>query len=335
MAQCSHCKTLVESGVKHCPNCGQPVAAASQVPPPAQQFQEQAAAAAQQTWSRIQAAGPARVGLGLILLSIVVGLVFSGQRSIWSAGWGEIILALAVTGYVAFREFTRQDPLARFWYAPLIAVGYLTVWGLSEFRLKLGSLIYLAGALLLAWSYLWPLREYAVSMGLNWRYGLHGYRRPVALGAVIGLFSLLFNWIPDQSTSGYYSGGYTYSGYYEGYVYDYAKWYNPGLYLPSWRGYALTGSVLMITGLLGCLAFAAFAPRFTLPKWFRYWPLITAGYGLLFMLYAGSLSWGQLLFLPGAVLIAWGGYQMSFKGLAEGRWDLRELPLHKWLHKWL
>lgn len=336
--QCSHCKTMVAPDARHCPTCGQPISAAAPTPPSsdrAQALQEQAAAAAQQTWTRIQSAGPAKVGLGLIALSAVVGLIFSGQRSIWASGWPEIILALLVIGYVGVRELTGQDPLARFWYAPLIAVGYVTLWGVSEFRLKLGSILFLAGALLLAWTYFWPLREYARSAGLNFRYALYGYRRSVLVGGVVALFSLLFTWIPDQSTSGWWSGGYSYSSYYGGYVYDTMKWYNPGFYFPSYKGYALTGSVILLALLLGCLFYAAFAPQFAVPKWYRNLPLITVGYGLLFLLYTGSISWGQPLFLVGAGLIGWGGYQLGVKGIAEGKGDLRELPLEKWLAKWL
>jgi hypothetical protein len=301
----------------------------------ARQFQGQAADAAKQAWVRIQAAGPAKVGLGLIALSAIIGFIFSGQRSIWAAGWPEIILGALVAGYVAFREFTGQDPLSGIWYAPLIAVGYLTLWGLSEFRLKLGSGLFLAGALLLTWTYVWPLRDYARSMGLDWRYSLYGYRRSVLVGAVLAALSLLLTWIPDASTIGSYSGGYTYSSYYGDYVYDYTKWYNPGLYLPSHSGHGLTGSVILMALLAGCFFYTAFAPRSAVPKWYRYLPLITVGYGLLFTLYTGSISWGQPLFLIGAGLIGWGGYQLGVKGVAEGSGDLRALPLEQWLKRWL
>ncbi|HYF94076.1 MAG TPA: zinc ribbon domain-containing protein [Symbiobacteriaceae bacterium] len=344
MMQCSHCGAAPAPGAKHCPNCGQPVAAGGapgQAPPPppgsekARQFQDQAAAAAQVAWVRIRAAGPAKVGLGLMVLSAVVGLIFKGQRSIWASGWPEIILALAVMAYVGYREFTGQDPLARFWYAPLVAVGYLALWGVSEFRFRLGSLIFLAGALLLAWTYIWPLRDYAKSVGLDWRYTLYGYRRPVALGSLIGLLSLILTWIPDRSTSGWWSGGYSYSSYYGGPTWDYLHTYNPGLYLPSFQGYSLTGSVLLMAGLLACLFFAAFAPQFAMPKWYRHLPFIVLGYSLLFFLYTGSISWGQPIFLIGAGLIGWGAYQLSVKGVAEGKGDLREIPLQQWLGRWM
>jgi hypothetical protein len=360
MMQCTHCQAMVASGSKHCSACGKPLAASGEhlapqnqaaaaqgqaprsfVPPSptgsdrARQFQGQATAAAQEAWVRIQAAGPAKVGLGLIALSALIGLIFSGQRSIWAAGWPEIILGALVAGYVAVRELTGQDPLEKYWYAPLIAVGYLTLWGLSEFRFRLGSGLFLAGALLLAWTYFWPLRDYAKSVGLDWRYALYGYRRPVLLGVALAALSLLFTWIPDMSTSGYFSGGYTFSSYYGDYVYDYTKWYNPGLYLPAHSGYGLTGSVIMMALLTGCLIYAAFAPQFAVPKWYRYLPLITVGYGLLFILYTGSLSWGQLFFLPGIGLIGWGGYQLGVKGVAEGSGDLRGIPLQQWLGRWM
>jgi hypothetical protein len=358
MMQCTHCQAVVAPGAKHCFACGRPLdaageplaaqdqAAASQAPRSfvpsspsgsdrVRQFQGQATAAAQGAWVRIQAAGPAKVGLGLIALSALIGLIFSGQRSIWAAGWPEIILGALVAGYVALREFGGPDPLEKYWYAPLIAVGYLTLWGLSEFRFKLGSGLFLAGALLLAWTYFWPLRDYAKSIGLDWRYALYGYRRPVLLGVALAALSLLFTWIPDMSTSGYFSGGYTYSSYYEGYVYDYTKWYNPGLYLPAHKGYGLTGSVILMALLTGCLIYAAFAPQFAVPKWYRYLPLITVGFGLLFLFSSGSLSWGQLFFLPGIGLIGWGGYQLGVKGVAEGSGDLRGIPLQQWLGRWM
>lgn len=344
MMQCSHCKTMVAPEAKHCPTCGQPVsqsAESGQIPPApptgdkAKQLQEQAVAAARQGWVRLQAAGPARVGIGLMVLSALVGLIFKGQRSIWASGWLEIILAAVLIGYLAFREFAGQDPLARFWYAPLAAAGYLALWGVSEFRLKLASIIFLAGAALLAWTLFWPLREYLKAFGVDWRYGLYGYRRPVMVGSVLALLSLALTWIPESRTSGWWSGGYSYSSYYQGYVYNYMQNYNPGIWFPSHQGYGLTGSVLMMAGLLACLFYAWFAPQFAVPKWYRFLPLVVSGYGLLFMIYTGSVSLGQPFFLVGAGLIGWGGYQLGVKGVAEGKFDLREIPLQQWLSRWM
>ncbi|HYG60024.1 MAG TPA: zinc ribbon domain-containing protein [Symbiobacteriaceae bacterium] len=352
MASCTHCQSPLAPGASFCPACGQPVtqqAGTEQVSPSqaspsrassgpdlaahAAQIQGQATAAAKQAWVMIQGAGPARVGVALMAVSAVLGLVWKSQRSIWYAGWAEIIIALALMAYVGMREFMGQDPLQRFWWAPHAAASYLALWGLSYFQLKLASLIFLGGAFLLAWCYLSYLKDWVKSAGFDWRYSLHGYRRVILIGAVLAFVALFFTWIPESRGAGYWSGGYTYSSYYGESVYDTMKYYNPGFWFPSHKGLGLSGSVIMQALLLGCVFFAGFAPQIAVPKWYRHIPFIAAGAGLLFMLAAGSISWGQLLFLPGIGLITWGGYQLSIKGVAEGRFDFREVPLERFLKK--
>jgi hypothetical protein len=331
----------VEPGAVQCPQCGSDLTAAAAAQPAAgapsgQQWQQQAGAAAKQAsvaaqdlWVKVQAAGPSRVGVGLMAGSALF-YIWGNQRGIWGASWRELIVTVLVLVYLGMREFGGNDVLRQKWWAPLGASAYLLLWGLTDFRFKLGSLVFIAGAGLLAWSYFWPLRDWARAMGLNWRYGLYGYRRPVMLGAIIGYLSLFLTWIPESRTWGYWSGGYDYKG-----NWDTMHWYNPGFYFPSWKGIAMNWSVLMQLALLACLLYAWLAPQFNVPKWYRHIPLIGAGFGLLFVLKAGTIHWGGLLCIIGLGLIAWGGFQLGIKGVAEGKGDLREIPLNQWLSRWL
>jgi hypothetical protein len=356
MAQCHYCQNEVAPDATRCPQCNgdltapaasaepawgqpgpQPALPGQQAPPPGgQQWQQQAGAAAQHAqaaardmWVKVQAAGPSRVGVGLMAGSAIF-YAWSSQRGIWNASWRELIVALLVLVYLGMREFGGNDVLQQRWWAPLAASAYLLLWGITGLQLKLGSLLFIAGAGLLAWAYFWPLREWAASLGLNWRYGLYGFRRPVMLGAIIAFLSLFLTWIPDQSTWGYWSGGYDYAG-----NWDSIHWYNPGYFFPAWKGMQLNWAVPMQLALLACLAYAMLAPQFAVPKWYRHIPLIGAGFGLLFVLKAGAIHWGGLLCLVGLGLIAWGGYQLGIKGVAEGSGDLREIPLNQWLSRWL
>lgn len=374
MAHCHYCQSPVQSDAARCPQCGRdltapagasapgaeaadpsqapgwkaappsqgaPAGQAAPPPPGSAQWQaqasaaaQQASAAAQQAWVKIQAAGPAKVGAGLMAASALFW-VWRSQRGIWNASVRELLVAVLVIGYLCLRELRGQDLLPRHWWAPLAASAYMLFWAISGLQLKLGSLVLLAGAGLLAYTYFWPLRDWARSMGFDWRYGLYGYRRPVALGAILAFLSLFLTWIPESRTYGYWSGGYSYSSYSGGYVWDSTKWYNPGFSFPSWEGYQLTGSVLMQAALLACLGYAMLAPQFAAPKWYRHIPFLAAGYGLVLMIYTGYAYIGQLVCLIGLGLIAWGGYQLSVKDVAEGKGDLREIPLNQWLSRWL
>lgn len=360
MAQCSYCQSPLSSDARTCPACGRevsPVApaqtpaappawgaqptgaeAAAYQPSPAgataRQLQDQATTVAKETWVKIQAAGPAKVGVGLMAVSLVFW-VWGSQRGIWSAGLRETIPAVLLMAYVGMREIGGRDLLGSKWWAPLAASTYLLLWGLSGIGLKLGSLVFLAGAGLLAWSYFWPLRSWAVSMGVNWRYGLHGYRRPVAVGALLAFLSLFLNWVPANSQAGYFYSGLSYSSYKGGYEWSPTAHYMPGFYFPAYKGIDLTGAVIMAALLLASLLYAMLVPQFAVPRWYRYIPLFAVGYGIVFMLAGGSLSYGQLFFVVGAGLMGWGGFKLGVKGEAEGPGDLRQLPLHQWLAKWL
>jgi len=281
--------------------------------------------------------GPARVGLALMAGSAVFA-IFPSTRGVWGTGL-ELVPALVMMAYMALREFGQQDPLARFWWAGPVASLYLVLWGISSLGLALGSLAFLAGAFLLAYATLWPLRDWAGSMGFDWRYSLYGYRRAVLIGASVAFLALFLTWIPEVRTSGYFSGGYSYrySSYYDQntYQWDSLKNYNPGLYFAASRGIGLRGAVLMELGLLACFVWAALAPQYAVPRWYRYLPFIVLGYGLLYLLAAGSLALGQLFFALGAGLIGWGSYQLAIRGVAQGPGDLRQIPLDRLLRKWL
>ena len=324
----------------YCPQCGAPMQANTPcqrcAPRPVQQ---QLTAGAHELWSKVQQAGIAKVGLGLMAGSVIFYPWYS-QRGIWASGWMEILFMLALAGYLGYREFTRRDPLPqKFWWAAPAAAVYLALWSLTGMSLKLGSLLFIAGAGLLAFAILRPWYGWLLAAGLNWRYALYGYRRVVLLGAVIAFAALFLTWSPKLASSGWWSGGYSYqySSYAGEYVntYDMFKYYNPGLYFASKKGLNLAGSVLAQAAMLACLLFAALAPQFAVPRWYRYIPLIAAGFGLALVLFHGTLYWGQAFFLVGIGLIGWGGYQLGVKGVAEGKFDLREVPLEKALGRWM
>jgi hypothetical protein len=329
MAACPHCNHAVEPHYKRCPNCGGELGARASAAAPSaiEAYRSQVT-----TW--IQANGPVRVGLGLIGLSFLT-FFWSSQRGIWGAGLGQVALALVVAGYLSLREFAGQDPLAGRPWAPAVAAGYLFVWGLTSLTVTLGNLLYVPGSAILAWHFGKPWYTYAKGVGLDWRHGLYGYRRALVLGALLALAALCLTWIPASRTSGWWSGGYSYSSYYGRSTYQPFQWYNPGFYFPAWKGFRLTGSVLMLVGLFGSLFYAAFAPQFATNRWYLRLPLLTAIYGVCFVFASGTLYWGQLFFLVGIGLVGWAGYQLGVKGEAEGPGDLRQVPVERWLSRWM
>jgi hypothetical protein len=371
MAPCPNCQSPVPQEARVCPACGRelPVAGAAavaqthpgfQAPPAykpqgagmplnaqagqlqdqagqlqdqARQLQDQAAAAARQAWGRIQSAGPTKVALGLMAGSAVT-LFLGSQRGMWGTSFLATAIAVALLVYLGLREFQGKDLLSgRFWWAPQAAVLYLVGWGFTGWGLKVGTLAFLAGALILAYSYLWPLRDWARAWGFDLRYGLYGYRRPMLLGAMLAFVSLLFTWHKASSTGGYFSGGYSYSSYYGKSVWDSMQNFNPGIFFPAEKGIGLGGSMLLEAALVAIAFFACFAPQVAVPKWYRFIPFVGAAYGLFFLYNWWELRLPEPLFLIGMGLIIWGGYQLSIKGVAEGPGDLREIPVQKWLSK--
>jgi hypothetical protein len=297
------------------------------------EVQDQATEAARQAWGRIQAAGPSKVALGLMAGSALTILIPS-QRGMWFGGFIATVIAIGLLVYLGLREFRGQDLLSgRFWWAPQAAVLYLVSWGFTGFGLKLGTLLFLPGALLLAWAYMWPLRDWARSWGFDFRYGLYGYRRPVLLGAALAFVSLLFTWHTASWTGGYWSGGYSYSSYQGQYVWDSMRNYNPGLYFAAQKGIGLGGTMLLQALLAGVAFYACFAPVVAMPKWYRYVPFVGAGFGLFFVWQWWETYWPEPFFVIGMGLILWGAYQLAIKGVAEGPGDLREIPIDKWLKR--
>lgn len=306
---------------------------------PQRSVEQQIVGGAHELWGKVQQAGTARVGLGLMAGSVIFYPWYS-QRGIWASGWVEILFMLALAGYLGYREFTGRDLLPQqYWWAAPAATLYLVLWGLTGMSLKLGSLVFMAGSGLLAFAVLRPWYDWLKAVGLNWRYALYGYRRVVLIGAVLAFAALFLTWSPKLATAGWWSGGYSYryNSYHGEYqnTYDMFKYYNPGLYFPAKKGLNMAGSVLTQAAMLASVLFAALAPQFAVPRWYRYLPLIAAGWGLVMVLLHGTLYWGQLFFLIGIGLVAWGGYQLGVKGVAEGKYDLREVPLEKALGRWL
>lgn len=283
------------------------------------------------SWTLVGAAVVALLVLSGLLTLLPIRFISSFFVHI---GWIWSLVMLVGAAAVAMQELQRAgfqipittqlpDELRRWVNHPLLPplfAGLTALHAFQEARLKVIPLVWVMAAALLLFdqskkSFLAPQ---GVARYLDFRLALRGYRPYLLIGALLCFAALWMTW---SQSSGQFQGGYSYSGYEGGYVYDSMKWYWPGFEL---TGRSMEGVTLVELALVGLVLASLYRGWGALPPQVKYVPLGLCGALGLWCLYKADREFGPFLFLGGVGLIAFAWFMLS-SGKDAGEYDLDHL----------